>query len=351
MTQTAPSTPSPEKPQSNSKKYLAIAAGCLVIACLCCVGVAGVFAFTDASKIITSQLPLEVTTQLGLSTPTPARPNVTQPVGKPSVAPNAASTAVAPNASSTGVAPVAKPTQSGSASAPAGSALGDAWAKAKLASKYRMEMSMLVGSTQNGKYSEENTLGFKGMVDGKNVQFEMSGGLTSALGSGATLEIISADGKTYMRGIPILGDAKAWYVMKDASMAGSFDSFTKPDAFDSFANDAKANDVKKVRSEQLDGQSCDVYAYDYKNLKNSAMVGMFGTAKDKEDFSTVDKSEINFWLCGDGYVHKFTMDVQAHNQQTVTEKGSVKMTMRLYDFNSSAISVTAPANAKSFPGQ
>jgi hypothetical protein len=235
----------------------------------------------------------------------------------------------------------------------AGNLFGDALSKAKTAQKYRIEMAMLIGSTQAGKFTEEAMLDMKGMVDGKSSSFEGKGVLMGLLSGGGAVEIVTVDGKTYMRGISMFGmtDPKTWYAMKDASSTSGFESFAKPDSFDSFMGDAKSADFKKVRTESVDGQSCDVYAYDLKNAKNAALTGLLGTAKDKQDFSAIDKYEMSMWLCGDGYVHKFVLDMQSHDANNPAEKGSFKMNAHMWDFNNAAIKITAPTGAKPFPGQ
>ncbi len=340
----------PAKPKSNSRMYLGVAAGCLVFLCLCCVGSAvAITQMPDLQKPIVSVLggvlPEPVRGMLVQATATPVRP----PVGVPT------RTGGLPPA--TGVAPVAKPTVSaqptiGGGGAAVGNPFAEAVAKAKTANKYRIESSFIVGSTTNGKFEEMALMDMKGVVDGKNTQFEIKGGMFAMLGGAGALEVMQADGKSYIRGMSLMGmDPKQWYQQKDGSLSGSTDSFAKPDYFNDFTSGAKAGEIKKVRSESVDGQQCDVYSYDYKSMQNSALVGLMGSAKDKDDFSVVDKGEMLTWLCADGYVHKFTFDFQAHNAKDVNEKGSLKMNGHMWDFNNAAIKVTEPTNAKPFPGQ
>lgn len=316
----------------NNKVLAIVGVGCLLVL-LCGACVVGVYFFGG------SQLN-QLASQLGIPSSQ----------GGSGLAPEA------PGSRAPGALP--KPT-AGAANQPPGQLPGSdlfasALNKAKTAQKYRVEFAMLFGSTQNGKYSEEPFVDFTGEVDSGNSHFVSKGGLFSLLAGGGTLEIIEADGKNYMKGISMglgITDPKVWYVQKDTSSMSGFEDFTKPDYFSGFTGGTKPSDFKKVRTEPLDGQSCDVYNYDFKSVQNAAIVGLMGSAKDKQDFSTIDKAEINVWLCGDGFVHKYTMEYSGHDQKNPNEKGAMKMNSHLWDFNNASIKVTAPAGAKPMPGQ
>jgi hypothetical protein len=58
---------------------------------------------------------------------------------------------------------------------------------------------------------------------------------------------------------------------------------------------------------------------------------------------------MNVWLCGDGYVHKFTMDYEGHNATQASSKAAMKMNMHIWDYGNPSISVQAPAGAKPMP--
>jgi hypothetical protein len=335
----------PEK-KSSSRMPLIIGGCAVLLICVCCVGiVAAVTLVPEISSTVTGVLPSELQ-GLVSATATPTRGLAQPPGGLPPA--QRTPGGVAPLQS-----PIAKPTVPPASQPGAGNLFGDALSKAKTAQKYRIEMAMLIGSTQAGKFAEEALLDMKGMVDGKNSSFEGKGVLMGMLSGGGAVEIVTVDGKTYMRGISMFGmtDPKTWYSMKDSSGGSGFEGFAKPDSYDSFMGDAKPADFKKVRTESVDGQSCDVYVYDLKNAKNAAITGLLGSAKDKQDFSAIDKYEMSMWLCGDGYVHKFALDMQGHDANNPAEKGSMKINAHMWDFNNAAIKITAPAGAKPFPGQ
>ena len=270
-------------------------------------------------------------------------------------APAAVASAVATRApaSSTQVAP----TKAGATSAPSansGNPFTDALTKAKGATKYRVQFSWIFGGTDKGKYSETPFIDFSGEVDGAKSRMSSKGGILAMLSGDekTPIEIISADGKTYMKGVNMFGltDPKQWYITDNSSTSG-FADFAKPDEYKDWLGGSNASDYKKVRTENLDGQSCDVYLSDAKSLQNSAIIGLLGSAQDKDDFSAIDKSEMNFWLCKDGYVHQFILDYQGHDAKDATQKGALKMTWHAWDFNNAAISVTVPKDAKPMPGK
>jgi hypothetical protein len=234
-----------------------------------------------------------------------------------------------------------------------GNPFADALGKAKTATKYRVQFNWVFGGMQNGKYVEQPFFDFTGEVDGTNSHLVSQGGFLAMLGGdNSTIEITQADGKEYMKGISMFGttDPKVWYIQKDTSTTSGFSDFTKPDYFSDFTGNNMA-DYKKTGSESLDNQSCDVYLYDAKSLQNTALIGLLGSAQDKTDFSAIDKAEMKAWLCGDGYVHKFTMDYEGHDSKDVNSKGALKMNIHVWDFNNPAISVQAPKDAKPMPGQ
>ncbi|MCL5950681.1 MAG: hypothetical protein M1132_03010 [Chloroflexi bacterium] len=244
------------------------------------------------------------------------------------------------------------PTKAASSGASTGNLLTDAANKAKGMSKYRMEFSMIFGGMDSGKYQEQPFMNFKGEVDGKNSHFTSTGGIMAMLAGDekTPLEFIEVDGKSYVKGMGLMGvyDPKVWYI--DTNNTGSsFSSMTKPDDFADWTSGAKTGDLQKVRSESFDGQTCDVYLYNMKSLQNAALVGLLGSASSKSDFGAVDKAEMNFWLCKDGLVHKFTMDYEGHDTKDTTQKSALKMNAHMYAFNDPTIVVQAPKDAKPMP--
>ena len=312
-----------------------IIGGCVVLLLCCCLGAVTVF-FVAGDQIkqilgLTANQ-LQPTTDLG-GTPLPGSTgNTPFPSAKTTTVPTQPSGGVLPNV---------------------GNPFADALSKAKTATKYRVQFNWVFGGMQNGKYAEQPFFDFTGEVDGTNSHLVSKGGLLAMLGdANSTIEITQAGGKEYMKGVTMFGmtDPKVWYIQKDSSTTSGFTDFTKPDYFSGFTTDNKA-DYKKTGTESVDGQSCDVYLYDAKLLQNAALSGLLGLSSDKTDFSAIDKAEMKVWLCGDGYVHKFTMDYEGHDAKDVNSKGALKMNIHVWDFNNPTISVQAPAGAKPMPGQ
>lgn len=320
----------------NNKNLLWIVGGCLGLLLICCVASAIVFvvAGNEVQKQISTLVGMSE--ELEMPTPPPAIP--TLPVVK----------------NPTQVVPTKAPSSSSAASssAPAGTnPFASALSKAQSATKYRMQFSMLIGSTTNGKFAEETLFDFTGEVDGGNTHFSSKGGFLAILSGdpNTTVEFITAGGKTYMKGIKMFGltDPKVWYVTSNNSTASGLEDFAKPDTFKEYTDNAAS--FKKVGTEAVDGQQCDIWAGSITGFDTS-MLGAFGAGKDTGDIGVVDKSETRIWLCADGYVHKFAVDFQGHNAKTPTEKGSFKMNGHMWDFNNPAIKVTPPADAKPMPG-
>ena len=219
-----------------------------------------------------------------------------------------------------------------------------------------IRFSMLFGGTTNGTYKETPFVAFSGEIDGTNSHVTSNGGLLSTMMTGSEtgkIEIIDFGGSEYMKGASsLMGviklDPNTWYISTDKT-ASSFTDFAKPDEFSSWTGSTNTSDFTKTRSESLDGQNCDVYLYDMKSVKNAALTGLLGSAQDKSGFDSIDRADVNLWVCGDGYVHKYILDYEGHNSKTATDKAALKMNWHVWDVNSSAINIQAPAGAKPMP--
>ncbi|MBM3128363.1 MAG: hypothetical protein FJ009_06965 [Chloroflexi bacterium] len=325
----------------NQKLVIGILAGCLVVLCLCVVAAGAAWFVLDVPSKFT-----EISQSLGgeQSKPSPIAPFPTSAGAR--VTPGAPSVPTKASGSS-GQPPVAPP-PSGASS---GNPFTDFLNKTKTATKYRVEFAWTFGNTEQGKYQEVSFFNMTGMVDGQKSYFTSKGGLMAMLGGdqNATIEFIEADGKSYMKGITLFGmtDPKQWYVTDDKSTS-SFKDFARPDEFKNFTG-GKDSDFKKVRTEPLDGQLCDVWLYDFKNVQNAALTSALAMSKDKGDFSAIDMGQSAVWLCGDGFVHQWTFEVRGHDVKNPNEKGALLMKAHMWDFNNPTIVVTAPANAKPMP--
>jgi len=315
----------PETKKSN-RTLLYVLGGCAVLfLCVACLGIS-IFIFRD-----------QILSVAGMSQ---SQPTLPAPTSAP-FAPGAASP----------IAPGVVPTRGNAPTTGGSNPLTDWINKAKTAQKYRCEVSWVFGSTKNGKYVEEPFLDMAGVVDGQNEQFTMKAGIFTMFTGGTPLETVEVDGKSYWKGVNMFGttDPKVWYLQKDSSSSSGFTDFCKSDEWNSFTG--SSSDFKKVRTEQLDAQSCDVYFYDLKSGQNAALGGLFGMAQNQGSFSAIDKGEINLWACSDGFVHKYTLEYAGHDQKNAADKGGMRMNWHAYDFNNPTIKVTAPTGAKPMPGQ
>jgi hypothetical protein len=325
----------------NSKTVIVIGVGCLVVLCLCmAVAAVGWFMldvpgkFTEISQGLSRE-----PGGIGGIVPPP-----TGAAGLPGPLPTGFASGLPTKA-----APV--PTQPSAVSS--GNPFTDFLNKTKTANKYRVEFAWTFGSTDQGKYQEVSFFNMTGEVDSGKSHFVSKGGLMAMLGGdqNATIEFIEADGKSYMKGIALFGmtDPKQWYISDDKSTS-SFKDFAKPDEFRNYAG-GKDSDFKKVRTESLDGQSCDVWVYDFKNVQNPAITSALAMGKDKNEFSVIDTGQVSTWMCGDGFVHKWSFEFRGHDSKDPNNKGALIMSAHMWDFNNPTIVVTAPAGAKPMPGK
>jgi hypothetical protein len=309
-----------------------IIGGCVILLLVCCVGAIGFgFLFQNQLQQVLGLAQSQSLPETGSSDQSGLSDATTVPFGG---------------------SPTEAPSTNGSAPSVGGDIFGNALTKAKAASKYRIQFSWTFGGMQSGKYVEQPFFDFTGEVDGKNMHLTSKGGFLAMLGGGtdSTIEIIEAGGKEYMKGVSMFGttDPNTWYLQSDTSTTSGFQDFTNPTYFSDFTG-SNTKDYTKTGTESVDGQSCDVYLYDVKSMENAALVGLLGSAQDKSDFGAIDKAAMNVWLCGDGYVHKFTMDYEGHNATQASSKAAMKMNMHIWDYGNPSISVQAPAGAKPMP--
>lgn len=324
-----------------NKTGLAIAAGCVVLLCLCVAATGIAFFVLDLPSKFT-----EISQGLGGEggKPMPIAPSPTG-VGTrlPAVPPSGVPTKAAP-----------PPTSGAPSNVPSsGNPFTDLLNKTKTATKYRIEFVWTFGGMEQGKYQEVQFFNMSGMVDGKNSYFTSKGGLMAMLGGdqNATVEFISADGKSYMKGVTMFGmtDPKQWYITDDQT-SSSFRGYADPDEFKQLTG-GKDSDFKKVRTESLDGQSCEVWMYDFRNTSGGAFTSLLTMSKDRGDFSVIDLGQTAVWLCGDGFAHRWMLEVRGHDTKNPNEKGALVMSAHMWDFNNPTIIVTAPAGAKPMPGK
>jgi len=170
-----------------------------------------------------------------------------------------------------------------------------------------------------------------------------SGGIfNDMLGGGDRIEIVTLGGKTYLKGSNLFGtaDASKWYYLAESAI--SKPPFDLNDLIAQTGDDL--DKAKIIGSESVDGQACQQWLADFKN-EAGALIDAASTDETRSDFNTLDSAEARFVRCPDNFVHSLTWSVQAHNSQNANQKGSVSVSIHLFDFGASNISISAPADA------
>jgi hypothetical protein len=222
-------------------------------------------------------------------------------------------------------------------------ALRDALNRTKSATTYRMSLDFEIGTTENGTLKQQTFLKFDGEQHGDASQVTYSGGIfNDMLGGGERIEIISLDGRSYLKGSSLFGtaDPAKWYVLADSAIS-------KP-PFDLNALLLQTGDdlegARIISTTTLDGQSCETWQLDFKNGAG-ALIEIAGTDETRANFNTLDRADARFTRCADNLLHQLTWDVQAHNSQNANAKGNVLASIHLFDFDASNITIAAPPDA------
>ncbi|MEW5720416.1 MAG: hypothetical protein AB1817_17460, partial [Chloroflexota bacterium] len=245
--------------------------------------------------------------------------------------------------------PTSRPTPSpGPTSAFAG-AIRQAWDKSQTATAYRMEFDMsakgnlgnLPGLTSSNQ--ELVLFSMSGAVNGKDTQMVFKGWLSMFLGGDANqgFEMMRVGDKNYVRGPAAMFGApeNKWYVANDQFKSNLTDSRNplnskQPVDWDGF---------QKSGNETLDGKRCDIFRADrdttYRFFQDLDTQG----TQTQDLFDTLDDAEIKLWLCDDGYFHQLTMNLVGYQRAQPTDKVSMQVRIRLYDFGAN-IKITPPAN-------
>lgn len=311
-----------------------------------CIGGALVFAMMSAQTTAT------VSQVMVTPTPTFSWPATWTPTPMSTIEPTRSSSqATRPEptrAAQSLVTPSPRPTTQSSAT------ILNAMSKSQQVSAYRIQLDMSATGVTSGAgvsaSQEMSLINLAAEMSGKDSHVTMKG-MLAALFTGdtsGTFEIISVGDKQYLKGpMPMLGvkDNK-WYYMADGKTTQSQN--VSPDQFyKSFTNgEVDLTSFTKTRTENLDGQKCDVYSADQTQLmnallSNSAELNLSSTQLQQlQQFQ--GKTEMALWICADGFVHQMKMGMEGKDSSGKT--GGFNMLIHVYDFNG-VIKITAPANA------
>ncbi len=196
-------------------------------------------------------------------------------------------------------------------------------------------------------------ISIKGSVNGKSTDLTL-GGLMANLGGGSSpqgIEMITVGDKSYLKGpIPAMGATEdKWYEMP-AGMASSVMPAVDPATlFGSLTQTGvDPNAFAKTGSENLDNQSCDIYSGD-KAVTVKAFQDLFKSSPNSN--FVIDSADSRFWLCGDGYIHRTLLSLDAHQSDKPDQKGNFSLTLHVHDFgNVPAIQTPASSTPLVIPG-
>lgn len=254
---------------------------------------------------------------------------------------------------------VVPPTAIPAAPSAQGGTLVDALNQVKAATTYRVDLSISgqgnfaaggVPTPEAGAADKPVILVvMQGEVKGKDAHFTLQGELTSFLGidPSKTFEVISSDGKAYLKGpVPLLGATEEkWYLAPEQAASVAQPPLTPGSFLESFG-DAGINpaDFKETGTEALDNKSCKIFAGDKSAVVNAFSKLGGATGATQEDLDSIDNAEFKFWVCDDGYLHQIKMLIEGHEKDKPDQKGQFEILMKISDFNGD-ITITPPADA------
>lgn len=256
------------------------------------------------------------------------------------------------------IAPTVVPPTAISAPSGTGGTLQDALNQVKAATAYRVDLSISgQGNFAGGggptpapdAVDKPITLVvMQGEVNGKDAHFTLQGELTSFLGidPSKTFEVISSDGKAYLKGpVPLLGATEEkWYLAPAQAASVAQPPLTPGSFLESFGESGiNPADFKETGSESLNGKTCKIFSGDKSAVINAFSKLGGATGATQEDLDSIDNAEFMFWVCDDGYLHQIKMLIQGHEKDKPDQKGSFEILMKISDFNG-AITITPPAD-------
>lgn len=246
-----------------------------------------------------------------------------------------------------------QPAPSDALQLPADDPLREAILKTSAAESYHIEMSM-TGSGQpfaalsgDDAETEVTLMAITGEYSRQDAAFTMSGLTTALLGGGqGGVQVIAAEGKTYIRGPALLLGAleERWYILpnEQANMARApVDTLQFLRRF----ADAGAGEFAFERegSQEFEGQSCEVYSADAPATREALdsfganiVPGVSGLSRQAGAFT--------IWACDDGYVHRLQMSFDLGSTDDENKVIVFKADIRLRD-HGAAIAIVAPADA------
>lgn len=225
-----------------------------------------------------------------------------------------------------------------------------AWSKAQNVTAYRIEYDWTIkGNLSDMPPGWDANKGLPlfsiaGAVNGKDSQMKFQG-LMAMLFTGdptKAIEFLTIGDKTYLRGpAPMFGAPEdKWYVSTGRGELSIKTSEGMPDVPNDPTIDWSA--FKKTGTETFDGRRCDVYTGD-KNATTKLFQAASTETPGKSSLDNIESATTKFWICDDGYLHQWTMNIEGRAKDKPTEKVSFQIRLHVWDFNAN-IKLTPPAN-------
>jgi hypothetical protein len=217
--------------------------------------------------------------------------------------------------------------------------LSTALEKARSAQKYRVALTLDVQQPNTPHF----VLSLSGEINGADAHYAYR--LSSD-----QVEFIMAHGQAYAKGARSVGlpTMNKWYLLQPDLADVARPPFSPQDLMDDFSAQKDKVGLQPEAREPLDGQNCQVWRSLPKSLADTGIGSALGLDQDTGPFAALDQAEVKAWLCDDGVLHQLGIDITAHNPRQVTEKGTAKFLLHLWDFQNAAIKIDAPANAEPF---
>lgn len=280
--------------------------------------------------------------------PTPA------PTAPPTNTPAPTNTPIPPTATPLPPTPTpapASPAASGAGQTEVEQAIAAGIERVRDASAYRVKLEMTASGAfmgaAGGTGAGTQLIAIEGDVVGANSHLTLRGLFSALLGADPLqgLELISVDGTSYVRGpAPLLGATEdRWYELPDDGSSPA--SAVRADQIVGGLESANLDlsGFEAAGAEELDGQQCQVYVGD----KEATVAAFEAVGSDglpgPQNFEEVERAELRFWICEDGYFHQLQLDTEGVPEGQ-TESVGYTMLMRLFDFDA-PITVEAPADA------
>lgn len=214
------------------------------------------------------------------------------------------------------------------------------------AKSYSMRMKMVVvGDLMDlpaSPSAETPLVDMEGTYNNGNSRTLLKGLFAGLLGNENGFETITVDGTSYIKGpIPLLGATEEkWYILPEDRKNDAQTPFDAKSVINDLANDKDTDKaLKKAGTEDIDGQTCDVYLATKEDL-----LAMKTNGSLTRDFERVDKAEAKALICPDGFLHLMRMEFAGASKKSPDKVSSALLEIRLFDFGQ-AEAIEAPADA------